>query len=189
MLISRDWYFGSKILFSPSLILASTDNDRVEIMSGRRRIETNNHDNDNRTPLHPRSLRSQSTRSTRSSTSSVSGLTTPNSSRGHQSNASETIHDATAGLLQLGVASVPSPLRRFEPDPLQQEEAIEGKMYHETPGNGDSEDEMEENNDDLDAQIDQLTHEFDERVATVESSDFIASGNPFQPALYGAPLG
>ena len=148
-----------------------------------------NDNNTNRTPLCRCSVRARSTRSTRSSNSTVSGLTTPNS-RGHTSNAeSEPILDATAGLLQLGVANVPLPLRPFGIDPLQQEEAIEGKMYCDTPGNGDTENEMDDKEDDLDAQIDQLTHEFDQRVATIESSDFIPSGNPFQPALYGAPLG
>ena len=126
--------------------------------SGARRSKRLN----NRTPLR---ISAVGNGSGDSSNSTVSGLTTPNS-RLSQNNEG-VLHDASAGLLQLGEAEVPSPQRPFEPDPLQQEEAIERRLYRDAPGNGDSEDEMEPDDVSLDAQIDELTHEFDERAAVV----------------------
>ena len=134
-----------------------------------------------RTPLTPMQATTRRTRSSRSAGSSVSGLTTPNS------RASNSVHAATATPVpELGSAIAPHQQRAFPADPLQQEEAIEQRVYREVPGGG-SEDEWEEVDDEED-EIEKLAHELEERAALDDNDDFIPSRHIQLPVMYSAPL-
>ena len=102
--------------------------------------------------------------------------------------ASTSILAASAGLLELGGATIPTPERPFIPNPRQQEEAIEERMYAEVPAADGSEDEYENEEETLEETIECVTHEFEERAALDDNGDLIPSGDSQQPLMFGAPI-